>query len=275
MGQHSLKSFIKAVAPPFLVSLYQRFKQDYGFFGDYSSWEEAVADSIGYGSDLILNKVRDSLLQVRDGKAAYERDSVLFDRIEYSFPVLAGLLKVALENKGRLSVLDFGGSLGSSYYQYKDFLSCLHTLEWSIVEQPNFVECGRQLFQNEQLKFYFTIEECVAEKKIDLILLSSVIQYLENPFEFLKEVIHYLFPYILIDITAIFSQDIPSRLTIQKVPPNIYEANYPAWIFNELQLCAPFQANYDCVYEFNSLCSNELKRLNAQLKGYFWRIKNG
>ena len=165
------KLVVKEIVPPFFWKILKKLNksEEYGFFGDYSSWEEALKDSVGYDSDIILEKVKNSLLQVKEGKAIYERDSVLFDKIEYSFPVLAALLKIALENDGKLSILDFGGSLGSSYYQCKDFLGDIKELHWSIVEQPNFVECGKQYFENDRLKFYEDIETCLKYQKPDVI----------------------------------------------------------------------------------------------------------
>jgi len=48
--------------------------------------EEAMELSTGYDSERILGKVRDSLLKVKRGEAVYERDSVLFDKVQYSWP---------------------------------------------------------------------------------------------------------------------------------------------------------------------------------------------
>ena len=52
--------------------------------------------------------------KVKNGETVYERDSVIFDQIEYSWPVLTGLMCAAAQNSGCLKVLDFGCSLGSS-----------------------------------------------------------------------------------------------------------------------------------------------------------------
>lgn len=98
------------------------------------------------------------MLKVKNGEAVYKRDSVLLDKIHCSFPVLAGLLATVFANKGNLSVLDFGGSLASSYYQCRGFLSDLKSLRRSIVEQPKFLECGKELFESEELKFYYDID---------------------------------------------------------------------------------------------------------------------
>jgi putative methyltransferase (TIGR04325 family) len=264
------KLAVQEVVPPFLWKILKKINksEEYGFFGDYSSWEEALKDSVGYDSDIILEKVKNSLLQVKEGKAIYERDSVLFDKIEYSFPVLAVLLKIALENDGKLSVLDFGGSLGSSYYQCKDFLSDVKELRWSIVEQPNFVECGKQYFENEQLRFYEDIENCLKYEKPDVILLSSVIQYLEKPYDLIEYIVNSTFDYILVDITAFFKKNVCELVTLQKVTPVIYNCSYPAWILNSEKFLSYFLEKYTLITDFPSLCSSDLERIGAELKGF-------
>src|SRR6266702_290349 len=101
--------------PPILGKLYERLIKRCGYFGNYSGYDKACQASTGYDSDLILERVRDALLKVKSGEAVYERDSVLFDEVQYSWPLLAGLLWIASCNGNRLHLLDFGGSLGSSY----------------------------------------------------------------------------------------------------------------------------------------------------------------
>lgn len=267
------KLVVKEIVPPFLWKILKKLNksEEYGFFGDYSSWEEALKDSVGYDSDIILEKVKNSLLQVKEGKAIYERDSVLFDKIEYSFPVLAALLKIALENDGKLSILDFGGSLGSSYYQCKDFLGDIKELHWSIVEQPNFVECGKQYFENDQLKFYEDIETCLQYQKPDVILLSSVIQYLEKPYEFLEDLLEFDFSYILIDRTIFLMQGKIS-LAIHIVNPSIYKASIPTWFLDLKNILKILLSKYDLILSFDSF-SGKISWNNNLIedKGFFYK----
>ena len=82
-------------------------------------------------------------MTVVDGRAAYERDSVLFEEVEYVWPLLASLMWVGARHLGSLNVLDFGGSLGSTYFQNRIFLATLPSVRWNIVEQPRHVEVGR------------------------------------------------------------------------------------------------------------------------------------
>ena len=84
------------------------------FEGSYSTWQEADALCNGYDNMDILEKVLSAILKVKNCESVYERDSVIFDQIEYSWPVLTGLMWAAAQNSGCLKVLDFGGSLGSS-----------------------------------------------------------------------------------------------------------------------------------------------------------------
>src|SRR5450755_262798 len=91
------------------------------YSGDYPSFAEARARSNGYEASVILERTRTALHRVLRGEAAFERDSVTFDKLELQWPLLAMLLRVAAENGGQLSVLDFGGSLGSTYYQCRGF----------------------------------------------------------------------------------------------------------------------------------------------------------
>jgi putative methyltransferase (TIGR04325 family) len=266
-----LKKIIYGLTPPILWSFYRRYKGSnlYGFFGNYSSWTEARNDADGYDSFCILNTVKESLLKVKEGQAVYERDSVLFDKIQYSFALLAALLRIAVENQGTLSVLDFGGSLGSSYFQSREFLSSLNYLSWNIVEQENFVNCGKKYFENQSLKFFYTIESCIEHTNPNVILLSSVVQYLENPYSFLTKLLDYNFEYIIFDRTA-FVLEGSDLLTVQKVPPEIYLASYPAWFLKQDKFLDIFLDNYELIFEFNSF---DRVNIPSRFKGFFLKLK--
>jgi len=114
----------------------------YGWYSDFATWEEAKKKSGGYEAESILQKVKESLLKVKNGEAVYERDSVIFDKIEYSWELLAFLMWVAAQNGGKLNLIDFGGSFGSTYFQNKKFLEKLTNVSWNIVEQQNYVKVG-------------------------------------------------------------------------------------------------------------------------------------
>ncbi len=251
MGQ-GFKQAIRGLVPPLVLAAYNSFAgRGIAFKGNYSSWDEAARRSSGYGSDLILEKVTCSSLKVKQGQAVFERDSVLFDKIDHSFPVLAALLRAAVEHNGTLSVLDFGGSLGSSYRQCREFLSVVGNLRWSIVEQANFVRAGKNHFQDDVLRFYDSAEECCRVEQPNVILLSSVLQYLEKPYAVIDALTTLGIDYIIVDRTPIGDLN-EDRLTVQEVPASIYRGSYPAWIFDEQRLLAGFLRNYALLTDFDA-----------------------
>jgi putative methyltransferase (TIGR04325 family) len=253
MKKPAMKQFIHDLVPPLFVRLYQQGSGAAGYSGSYHDWADAKRASTGYDADLILEKVKNALLKVKSGEAPYERDSVLFDEVQYSWPLLAGLLWIASQNDNRLSLLDFGGSLGSSFYQNLKFLSHMKELQWGIVEQEKFVSCGRQNFENDYFKFYNTLDECIDKQKPGVIFLGSVLQYLEKPYDFLQEIIDREFSFILIDRTPFLTYGQKDRLTVQTVPPSIYTASYPAWFFNLDIFKDVMSKKYEFVAEFNTL----------------------
>jgi len=265
---------LKGITPPVVLALLRNVsgKETTGFSGNFQTWNEARGASSGYDSDVILNRVKAALLKVKKGEAVYERDSVLFDKVEYAWPLLAGLLWVALRNGNRLNLVDFGGSLGSTYFQNIIFLKHLGELNWSIVEQDNFVESGRSLFQDDRLKFYRDLDECIRERHPDTILISSVLQYLEKPYELLADIVGRGFSFVIFDRTS-FLEKGDDRITVQKVPPEIYPASYPAWFFNREKLLSFFSNKYELITEFDSFESFRLEDQTAQNKGFIFQKK--
>jgi putative methyltransferase (TIGR04325 family) len=228
-----MKNLIKRIIPPiFLDALKKLKKSKYGWHGNYSSWDEAKKESTGYDTDEILTKVRNSLLKVKNGEAVYERDSVIFDKIEYSWPLVSGLMFAAVKSGGILNVLDFGGSLGSTFFQNKNILDNLSDVSWNIVEQKKFVEVGKKDFEDKYLHFYYDVKSCQEEQNPNTLVLSSVLQYIEEPYTLLDDILKYDFDYILIDRTP-FSTQKKDKIKLQIVPPIIYEASYPCHFFDQ------------------------------------------
>jgi putative methyltransferase (TIGR04325 family) len=253
--------------------LSKRKKEKYGWFGDYSSWSKANVEAGGYDKHNILERTRDALLKVKAGEAVYERDSVIFEKRELPYSLIAFLKLSASLKKKPLNILDFGGSLGSTYYQISDFLTSENCASWNIVEQEHYAACGKANFQDETLKFYSDIDECLAENEIDFVLLSGSVQYLPEPHIFLQKLAGYGFDFILFDRTA-FNAANNDRLTLQVVPPEIYQASYPAWFFHQEFFLSHFSSVYKVVAEFPSYVPGEAAmyidgKLQGRNKGFY------
>ena len=178
-----LKQFI----PPIFRTLYW-YSFKYGWKGDYENFAEANKIAKGYDEQSIVEKIRETTKKVVNGEVAYERDGIVYDNPKMNFAMLSTLLHVAAENNSNLTVLDFGGSLGTTYNHKKHFLQSVHNLNWCIVEQPNYVEIGRKEFEHERLHFYYSLEECLQHHQPDIIIFSGVIQYIEKTYELLDQI---------------------------------------------------------------------------------------
>lgn len=263
MKNEYMRKIIKDLLPPVLFRrLLGLLKRGTRFEGPYPCWSDAVVKSSGYDSDLILNKVLQTTMQVRDGDIAGERDSVVLDEIEYSWPVTSALMWVAANNGGTLKVLDFGGSLGTAYFQNQKFLRFLDEVSWGVIEQNNFVTAGKKYIQNDQLQFYYSIAEYLEKNSPDVVLLGSVLQYLENPMEIMN-LLAKLEAVIIVDRTP-FTDDDSECIYVQRVPSSIYSASYPVRVLSESAL---IPAGYLKVASF----SNTEGSARAKKCSFTWR----
>lgn len=194
--------------------------------GNYKDWQAAEVAASGYDNADILAKALYAAREVRDGRALWERDTVLFNKAEINWPLYASLMAVAAHECGKLHVLDFGGALGSTFIQHKPWLQTLPECSWHVVEQEHFVQVGQEEFSTETLQFHYSIEDVLNQIPINCILLSSVLQYLEKPFDLLRKLAK-TEKTIIIDRTPMHARE--SRLTIQRVGEEIYKASYPCW----------------------------------------------
>jgi putative methyltransferase (TIGR04325 family) len=244
-----------------------------GWFGNYSSWQEVEKQCGGYDDNLVFEKVKQATLKVKNGEAAFERDSVTFDKLEFDEKLLSFFKSVAAEKNNTLNVLDFGGSLGSSYFQYRQLFDGAVALKWNVIEQGHFVEFGKKEIKNNELDFFYSVQECLLENKTDVLILSSVLSYIKEPYVLLKELMSLSIKYIVIDRNLFLKDE--DRLTKQIVPSSIYKASYPCWILSEnkvLQLLGEKYTVIDELEPYNGL-EVDLKDKKAYFKGVILKIK--
>lgn len=248
-----IRKIIKNLIPPLFPNLYYYWRnKKYGWHGNYKSWEKALESTSSYSSDEIFETVTSSARKVHNGEYPYERDGIVFNQIQYSWPLLSGLLLSSSINKD-LKVLDFGGGLASTFYQNQFFLKRLQSYTWSVVEQDRFATIGRQEFNREFLSFYNDIDECLRVEEPNTLVLSSVLQYLEKPFDILDQLLSSSFSIIIIDRTPI-TQTAADQIKVQTVPPEIYQASYPCWFFSEKKLYSYLQRKgYLLIEQFETL----------------------
>jgi putative methyltransferase (TIGR04325 family) len=239
--------------------------------GDYTTWAEALAASTGYYLPEFTERTRQAALKVKRGEAVYERDSVLFDEVQHSFPLLAGLLRAAVENDGRLTVFDFGGGFGTSYFQCRAFLDVVAPLRWLVVDQASHVEIGRRDFETDELRFFASTDEVFATYRPDVLLLSGVLPWIPEPYDLLEHLLAARVSYLIIDRTFFLGRD-RDRLTVQHGPFEIYPGSYPTWFFSESRLRRTVEGGgYRLVVAFDGFDSVGPEDEPAYTKGFVFR----
>lgn len=265
---------VKQLVPPIFHTI-RWFSFKYGWKGNFASFDAAKQQAGGYDADHILQSIIKSTGKVRDGLVPFERDGIEYDKIKMNFPLLSTLLMLASQNGNQLTVLDFGGSLGTSYFQNRSFLKGLSRLDWCVVEQENYVKAGKELFESEQLHFYFTIEDCLKKHQPDIIIFNGVIQYIGTAFQLLEQVAQTGIKYLLFDTTAYIDGE-TDRYAIQHVPPEFYglDASYACIFFSKSKMFKFLKEYYHLCFEFISEPDKYyLELMPFQYEGQLWQLK--
>jgi putative methyltransferase (TIGR04325 family) len=245
----ALRDALRDLTPPALRrAVRDALGRGLRFEGDYPSWEAAQSASGGYDGDEIVQRVFEAELKVHRGEAADARDGVTFSTVQFCLPVMAALARAASARGDGLRVLDFGGAFGGLYRQYRAF-GLRTPVQWTVVEQPTYVERGAAHFQTAELRFSASLDEAVADAPADVVLLSSVLQYLPEPHAFVRRLAEWGPAHVVLDRTpcSALARDV---LAVQRVPAEIYRASYPCWIFSRERLLEAFRPGYTALAVF-------------------------
>lgn len=237
----NLRKVLRDLVPPVAWRALRRWgRVDMRLEEGVGGWPGAVAASAGYADAAILERVATATRAVMQGEAVAERDGIVLSRDERSWPVLAGLLWTAAERGGRLDVLDFGGSLGSIYFQNRRFLATLD-VRWAVVDLPHVVVRGRADIEDERLCFFETIAEATTTFPADVVLLGSSIQYIEHPYRLLEQLAALPHRRVIFDRTP-FTPGETDHVVVQHVPPSIYPASFPSHVFGQARFIRTLEA---------------------------------
>lgn len=225
------------------------------YLGDYKSWEDAAARCEGYDSLAIISKVTESIEKVQSGGAAWERDGCLFYEDKYAYKLCAAILRCAIQNKGRrVRVLDIGGSLGSTWFQNKKYLSDLSGLEYVVAEQDHFAAYGHDNLQDGTLKFIRSTDAWENMQRFDIVLMSASLQYIQQWEEILTRIRKANPRYVILDRLLVSDR---RRICVETVPEEIYLSSYPLVIFNRDEVADFFGNAYRIIENDTSSVAEE------------------
>lgn len=214
--------------------------------GIYKSFDECPKCGPGFESDRWCRqeteKINKLLELAKDKKSISSLGSYRMSLL----PFLA-VMAAANSKENKVTILDFGGGLGSAYISATAACANQQVIDYYIVESKNVCQAGKNCFKGDsQIHFYDHLPDEIQD--VDIVCLSSSIQYIEDWKALLKEITKYDPQYILLaDLSA---GDIPTYATVQKY----YESKIPYWFFNVNDIISMMSSvNFKLL--FNSSCA--------------------
>lgn len=217
--------------------------------GDYADWAQARKKTSHADGAAQLARVRHAAREVVAGRAAWDRDGVVFMEPAVHAPLLAALRRAAAAHGRRLDLVDFGGGLGCTWRQHQAALSELQDVRWRVVERPALAAVGAAEFAAAGLSFHASLEEAMQRGKPDVVLLSSVLAYLEKPEALLASLKGQAIDDIIVDRTP-FVAAARDRIVVQRTPPELGGGSHPCRLFSRSSFVAGWMPNYELVDEW-------------------------
>ncbi len=157
-------------------------------------------------------------------------------------PLLASL--VCKASGGKVRILDFGGGMGVSFVHLTSCLVDCQSINYHVVEREGICEGGAQLFEHdERIRFSARLPPRLPE--LDIVYLSSALQYVEDYGTLLKTLAGYEAEYFFLG--KLSAGDIPTYATAQmNVPGTII----PYWFINVNEVIEILAScNYSLIYK--------------------------
>lgn len=216
------------------------------YSGPFDNWDIARSNSVGYQSEIILEKITKSTLEVLNNIKKYERDGTSFEEKPIKNTLIDSLEDIGIVNK---TIVDMGGSLGSLYLNYKSFFSN-NSANYIVVEQNEVCEKGRIIASQFNLPIEFVDSINKIQNNIDIVICSSFLQYIEEWRSYVDSIISCKPEFIIVDRHPLSESD--SKIYVQ-LNTGYYSkpTSYPLHILNKDEFLSAFQS-FEILKEWSS-----------------------
>jgi len=178
--------------------------------GVYNDWDSAPADDNVFNNDVWLKKITVTAKKDLD---IFQNENPSFSNFFSRDSALPVVCSMAIKLNKPLTIIDYGGGLGSSYFPVASAID--HPINYYIVEKEAVCERGKELFKNvKEMYFYSDLSELKnLQDKIDIIHLGSSFQYINDQQKLLKNIADLQPSYLL--MADMLAGDIKSFISIQ------------------------------------------------------------
>ena len=201
--------------------------------GIYESFTQVPVTGDGFASDAWLSETQ-RYTQAAAMALRNSRGEIAESVAQYQ--ALFSLLVASMNVQRPVRIVDCGGGMGIGFASLMRSVPEVGQLEYLVVDNKQSCERGRQLFADFP-EVRFSSELPRSPKKVDVLVLSSVVQFVEDYEELLKELAT-LAPSFWF-FTFVPAGDIPTFASAQlNVPGSVL----PVWFFNVREFVAKIEA---------------------------------
>jgi len=235
--------------------------------GIYQSFEEVGGDHDAFDTDIWINKQKDKIqldLNILKESTGSSRINTSKD---YPLSLVVAML---LAQQGNISILDFGGGMGS---QYLELISKVppakdHVKYFVVDGKKTLDNTPREMKAFSNLSFHESLDE--VEKKVDILHIGSALQYIEDWKGLLFYLIEKFDPKYFV-FSDLLVGDIPTFVSSQI----FYDKKIPVKHYNtedfRQHLEAKFHLLYKTFFSTEILGKNELPNYSLPEK---FRLKH-
>jgi len=223
MVLQNIRKILRLLVP----QIFNSFRKNRNIHGDYQSYHQALLASGGMGYVAGNLKLSDYVKSLRDTN----------DKEIWAWTTLSAILfstSINKNNNNITQIFDYGGGYGETYFQFREFLSCLNIM-WIVVELKDKVAIAKnEGFEGENLKFMTTEDfDLLHSVRIDCLLLGGVLQYTEFPYDLLKNILKKKPSMVALDRTPVLDGSNNEELFyIQEAPDFLGGSAHPLRIIN-------------------------------------------
>ena len=223
-----ISSFAEWILPPKIKTLIRASLSSVIGFTKVDSWDTAERKSVGYESVSVLTPLLEGTIESRVNLADSKLVTTRYQQVATA--MFFCLSEKRLRGGKPLRILDFGGGGGDYFYQFQKFVPHID-FDWTVVETPALAEAMQQKHGGESQKIRWVGSIEMTDEKYDLVLCSSVLQYLEKPFEILEALVKKSQFVIINRIPLIKTAD--NFVALQRILTKKKRGSYPAHFFSE------------------------------------------
>lgn len=221
----TISSLLRQITPPVLRSFLKGLvrKNAYIWKGIYSRYQDVPATGDGFNGDYWITRTRS---YTEEALTASRESRFVPSGVVGEHMILPLLASLVCNSRGRVNILDFGGGMGIAYIHTVSSLVNCQSINFHIVESQRVTEEGMRLFEHDKrVHFHSTLPAHLAD--LDIVHMSSALQYVEDYSSLLKTLAGYNAKYFL--FVKLSAGDFPTYATAQK---NVPGSTLPYWFIN-------------------------------------------